>query len=146
MRGGLTLTGQLPARYDIQTFPETVTRMTHHMSPAKRGNRRAAFCMIAIAIGALHSTVSRAGTVYFTVPDASQIYYLSADDRVYLRNLTSFASGPVGGIATYWIDLSSQTGKALFAILLASAGRSSPMMLGAPDSGGAVTIGGYWYN
>jgi hypothetical protein len=50
------------------------------------------------------------------------------------------------GTATYWIDLSTQTGKALFAILLASAARSSPMMLGAPDSGGAVTIGGYWYN
>lgn len=115
-----------------------------------RSNRcrwhRAALCYIVTVLTVLHSAVGHAGQVYFSVHDASQIYYLAADDRIYLRNLSWFSSGLVPGTSAYWLDLATPTGKALFTVLLSSAARGAPIMLAAPDSGGAVVIGGYWYN
>lgn len=56
---------------------------------------------------------------WFRVADASQIQYLTdGGTRIYLRNLNSFDSTVLGCCYNYWIDVSSEAGKAAWATLL----------------------------
>ena|ERR1700730_12904873 len=72
-----------------------------------------------LLIGTAFSLQARAD-YWFRVSDASQIQYLiDSGQRVYLRNLNTFDTTVLGCCYNYWIDLSTEGGKAQFATLLA---------------------------
>ena len=57
---------------------------------------------------------------WFHVPDASQLKYIvGADSKVYLRNLNQFDSTVLGCCYNYSIDLTTASGPATWATLLA---------------------------
>jgi hypothetical protein len=80
-----------------------------------------------LLIGTAFSLQARAD-YWFKVGDASQMQYLiDAGTRVYLRNLSTFDSTVLGCCYNYWIDLSTDGGKAEWATLLAKMESKEPI-------------------
>jgi hypothetical protein len=83
---------------------------------------------------------------WFKVNDASQIQYLIGGPQIYLRNLSSFdasVQGSVpGGFYNYWIDLSTDGGKANWATLLSKMEAREPIWIYiiSQTANGAVLI------
>ncbi len=73
---------------------------------------------VTLVVGAAFSLPARAD-YWFKVNDASQIQYLIGSPQIYLRNLNAFDSSVLGCCYNYWIDVSTDGGKAQWATLLA---------------------------
>jgi hypothetical protein len=71
-----------------------------------------------LLLGTTFSPQSRAD-YWFKVNDASLIQFLNdGGTRIYLRNLDSFDSTVLGCCFNYWIDLSTDAGKAAWTTIL----------------------------
>jgi len=97
-----------------------------------------------LLIGTAFSLDARAD-YWFKVSDASQIQYLisgSGGNQVILRNLNSFDSTVLGCCYNYWIDLTSDGGKAMWATLLAKMEAREPIWVYVTSQtvGGPVLI------
>jgi hypothetical protein len=99
-------------------------------------------------VGTAFSLQARAD-YWFKVTDASQIQFLIGNPQIYLRNLNTFDSTVVGGSAPwgyhYWIDLSTDGGKANWATLLTKMEAHEPIWvyIGSQTADGGVNIG--WF-
>jgi hypothetical protein len=99
-----------------QSIPhKTVRSRGHSLGGDMLRNVLVAACLLA---GSAYSLDARAD-YWFRVADAGQIQYLSdGGTRIYLRNLNSFDSSVLGCCYNYWIDVSTDAGKAAWAALL----------------------------
>jgi hypothetical protein len=120
-----------------------------------RGNRadikkgwnmlRTIWMSVFMLIGMVFSLDARAD-YWFKVNDASQIQYLIGQTQIYLRNLNSFDASVQGTAPwsdyNYWIDLSTDVGKACWATLLAKMEAREPIWIyiTSQTANGAVTI------
>ena len=87
------------------------------MQERKRTHRILGFALGLASIGA---SVPALADYWFHVPDASQLKYtIGTDSKVYLRNLNQFDGAVLGCCYNYWIDLSTISGPAIWATLLA---------------------------
>jgi hypothetical protein len=83
---------------------------------------------------------------WFKINDASQIQFLIGNPQIYLRNLNSFDASVQGTVPwtdyNYWIDLSTDAGKACWATLLVKMEAREPIWLyiTSQTANGAVTI------
>jgi hypothetical protein len=84
----------------------------------KRISRMRAWIAAFLAFGFAFSLDARAD-YWFKVNDASQIQYLIGSPQIYLRNLNTFDSTVLSCCYNYWIDVSTDAGKASWATLLA---------------------------
>jgi len=72
-----------------------------------------------LLVGTAISLPARAD-YWFRVADASQIQYLTdGGTRIYLRNLNSFDATVLGCCYNYWIDVSTEAGRAAWVTVLA---------------------------
>jgi len=115
-------------------------------SPEKRQQQRSTIrlraCMVAfLVLGAAVSVDARAD-YWFKVTDASQIQYLTGSPQIYLRNLNTFDSTVLGCCYNYWIDISTDAGKAAWATLLAKMQTQQPIWiyLASQTVAGSVTV------
>jgi hypothetical protein len=94
-----------------------------------------------LVFGAAFSLDARAD-YWFKVNDASQIQYLIGSPQIYLRNLNTFDSTVLGCCYNYWIDISTDGGKASWATLLAKIQSQQPIWIYITSQtvAGAVTI------
>jgi hypothetical protein len=104
-----------------------------------RNTIAAVILLIGIAFG------SQAHADYwFKVNDASLIQYqiLLTPSQIMLRNLNSFDSTVLGCCYNYWIDLSTDAGKAMWATLLAKMETKEPIWVWVTSqtAAGAVMI------
>jgi hypothetical protein len=77
--------------------------------------------IVALGILVICATFSRQSRAdyWIRVADATQIQFLTDGGmRIYLRNLNSFDASVLGCCFNYWIDLSSDAGKAAWATIL----------------------------
>jgi hypothetical protein len=81
-----------------------------------------------LVLGAVFSLDARAD-YWFKVNDASQIQYLIGSPQIYLRNLNTFDSTVLGCCYNYWIDVSTDAGKAACATLLAKIQTQQPIWI-----------------
>lgn len=75
--------------------------------------------MIAFLVLGVAFSLDARSDNWFKVNDASQIQYLIGGPQIYLRNLNTFDSTVLGCCYNYWIDVSTDAGKAAWATLLA---------------------------
>ena len=74
----------------------------------------------ALVLAGLSFSAPAMADYWFEVIDTSQLKYLVASDsHVYLRNLNQFDSTVLGCCYNYWIDVSTTSGQAMWATLLA---------------------------
>jgi hypothetical protein len=79
-----------------------------------------------LLVGTAFSLQARAD-YWFRVSDASQIQYLIENTQVMLRNLNSFDSTVLGCCYNYWIDVTTEGGKAMWATLLTKMEAKEPI-------------------
>jgi hypothetical protein len=85
-------------------------------------------------VGTVFSLQARAD-YWFRVADASQIQYLTdGGSRIYFRNLNSFDATVLGCCYNYWIDVSTDAGKAAWATVLAKIEAKEHIWLYLPGS------------
>jgi hypothetical protein len=107
-----------------------------------------AWMAASVVLGAAFSLDARAD-YWFRVSDASQIQYLVTNPQIYLRNLNTFDASVQGTAPwtdyNYWIDVSTDGGKACWATLLAKMEAKEPIWIyiTSQTANGAVTIG--WF-
>lgn len=106
-----------------------------------RSNRLRAWMAAFLLIGAAFSLDARAD-YWFKVNDASQITYLVGNPQIYLRNLNTFDSTVLGCCYNYWIDISTDAGKAAWATLLAKMQTQQAIWIYVTSQtvGGSVTV------
>jgi hypothetical protein len=104
-------------------------------------NSRRAWIAVFLFIGIAFSVDARAD-YWFKVNDASQIQYLIGGPQIYLRNLNTFDSTVLGCCYNYWIDVSTDAGKATWATLLAKIQAQQPIWLyiASQTVAGSVTV------
>jgi hypothetical protein len=83
---------------------------------------------------------------WFKVNDASQIQYFvnstPNSTQIYLRNLNTFDSTVLGCCFNYWVDISTDLGKAIWATLLAKIQAQQPIWIyiTSQTAAGPVTV------
>jgi hypothetical protein len=95
-----------------------------------------------LLVGTTFSFQARAD-YWFRVSDASLIQYqIAPPSQVLLRNLNSFDSTVLGCCYNYWIDLSTDAGRAMWATLLTKMEAREPIWVWVTSqtAGGAVMI------
>jgi hypothetical protein len=107
----------------------------------KRTNRLRAWMGAFLVLGAAFSLDARAD-YWFKVNDASQIQFMVGSPQIYLRNLNAFDSSVLGCCYNYWIDVSTDAGKAAWATLLAKIQAQQPVWLyiASQTVAGSVTV------
>lgn len=71
---------------------------------------------------------------FLQIPDASQIkWQITAQNRVYLRNLSDFDSTYLACCYNYWFDASTDAGKSFLSVLLAKAAAAKSIHIGVVD-------------
>jgi len=98
-----------------------------------------------LLIGTAFSLQARA-SYWFKVSDASQIQYIIANgttEQIFLRNLSQFDATVLPCCYNYWIDLSTDAGRANWSLLLAKiqAGQSIWVFVPNQPATGAVYFG-----
>lgn len=84
---------------------------------------------------------------FLHVTDASQIrWQITAENKVYLRNLNTFDASFLPCCYEYWIDASTDAGKSFLAVLLArsAAGQSIDIGVASKASASLVNYVGAW--
>ena len=76
------------------------------------------------------------------INDPSNLLYAVQDGKVYLRNLNTYASDWLPCCYNYWIDLSTDNGKAMFSALLAHklSGKRLSIWKDDPTTAGPIGI------
>ena len=75
------------------------------------------------------------------VPDASSLRYMAGpDNRVYFRNLNTIDSTCQGCCTFYWIDLSTDAGKAQFSAFLSAKYAHAPIDFWIDSKAGGVFL------
>jgi hypothetical protein len=94
-----------------------------------------------LLIGMVFSLDARAD-YWFKVNDASQLTFLIGNPQIYLRNLNSFDSSVLGCCYNYWVDISTDAGKASWATLLAKMQTQQPIWIyiSSQTVAGSVTV------
>jgi len=107
----------------------------------KRMSRLRAWMGAFLVLGAAFSLDARAD-YWFKVNDASQIQYFVNSSQIYLRNLNTFDSSVLGCCFNYWIDISTDSGKAIWATLLAKMQAQQPIWIYITSQtvAGSVTV------
>lgn len=71
---------------------------------------------------------------FLHIDDASQIkWQITANNEVYLRNLSAFDSSYLGCCYNYWFDASTEAGKSFLSALLAKAAAGTSIDIGVVD-------------
>lgn len=93
-----------------------------------KNGRIAALSIALAAFGPVFSGSARAETL--EVGNASLIQYAAtSDNRVYLRNLSTFNASWLGCCGSYYIDLTRPAGQAQFSALLSAAALKGPISI-----------------
>jgi hypothetical protein len=84
---------------------------------------------------------------WITVNDMSQVnWQITPSGRVYFRNLNEFRSDALACCYNYYLDTTTDTGKALWSVVLTKMTTSSKLILGTPNisEAGPITYAGIW--
>jgi hypothetical protein len=125
-------------------FPQDLRSCNLSMRPRRpktRISRLRAWMGALLVLSAAFSIDARAD-YWFKVNDASQIQYLVGSPQIYLRNLNTFDSTVLGCCYNYWIDVSTDAGKASWATLLAKMMTQQPIWIyiSSQTVAGSVTV------
>ena len=142
-----TMDGELLSPQVSYVAPMGVQRLPARnisSAPSTRRNRLnglRAWMAAFLLIGAAFSLDARAD-YWFKVNDASQIQYFISGPQIYLRNLNSFDSTVLGCCYNYWVDISTDPGKAAWATLLAKMQTQQPIWIyvASQTVAGSVTV------
>ncbi|WP_157032973.1 hypothetical protein [Sphingomonas changbaiensis] len=74
------------------------------------------------------------------VPNAAQIQWAVFGSNVFFRNLNDFDSSWLGCCYNYWLDLTTDGGRAMFAAFLTARTNGSAILLTVPAKGTASAI------
>jgi len=79
------------------------------------------------------------------IPDAANVKYAVGDGKAYFRNLDEFNPAFSGCCFDYWLDLSTDTGRAMFATFLSKQISGQPVVLFklAPSDGAIEYVGNF---
>jgi hypothetical protein len=103
-------------------FKKSISAAAMRINKAFLGNqgmKALRFVAAISAIAALLVSAPAGASSGIIINDASTIQYAVQDGKVYLRNLNIYESDWLPCCYNYWIDLSTDTGKAMFSALLA---------------------------
>jgi len=79
-------------------------------------------------------SAAHASTDFLHIQDASQIkWQITAQNRVYLRNLHEFDPSYLACCYNYWFDASTDAGKSFLSVLLAKAAAAKSIHIGVVD-------------
>ncbi len=84
---------------------------------------------------------------WITIPDMSQLSYQVTDNKVWLRNVNQFDGTWLGCCTAYYIDLSTDSGKATWSTMLTKIATKDKYNIGVIDktqTGSPVTFSGEW--
>jgi hypothetical protein len=101
---------------------KSISTIVTHSTLNPSGNKRLVLLRVlgATAVAAtLLADASACASSGIVINDPSTILYGVQDNRVYLRNLNTYESDWLPCCYNYWIDLSTDGGKAMFSALLA---------------------------
>ena len=132
-----TMDGELLFPQD--SLPHNPSRQPRRLR--KRISRFRAWMGGLLIFGAAFCLEARAD-YWFKVNDASQIQYMVGSPQIYLRNLNTFDSTVLGCCYNYWIDVSTDAGKAAWATLLAKVQTQQPIWIyiASQTVAGSVTV------
>lgn len=84
---------------------------------------------------------------YVLVPDMSQLQYQIFQNRVNIRNMSSFGSTWLGCCDKYYVDLTTNEGKAMWSTMLAKMMAKESLYIGVDDKNvpqSRITFIGNW--
>lgn len=100
-----------------------------------------------VALSLLFTNPAYAAVETLIINDASQVKFVAnsgSGREIYFRNLDSFAPGWLGCCYYYYIDISTEGGRAQYAAFLSAYYTKSKIMFYADKNGGALLHVGNW--
>jgi hypothetical protein len=117
------------------------------LSYRRRVRMKILYCttLISLATAMLTGADANAAMAQLTVNDASQIkFVVHTDNKVYVRNLNQFDSAWAGCCYAFWMDLSTDSGRAQYAAFLSAYFSRQKITLLADTAGGAfIHVGSF---